>query len=71
MGAPGGPSAEGSRSLGGCALYPSGQGESAAANVKDIRNFNKSMVSLVLRQYMRGENGTEFSGVFFLSCLLE
>ena len=23
------------------------------------------MVSLVLRQYMRGENGTEFSGFFF------
>ena len=35
---------------------------------------NESMVSLVLRQYMRGENGTEFSGGGgggFLSCLFE
>ena len=27
--------------------------------------MNESMVSLVLRQYMRGENGREFSGFFF------
>ena len=33
-------------------------------------NFNyESMVSLVLRQYMRGENGTE-NLVFFFSVLL-
>ena len=33
---------------------------------------NESMVSLVLRQYMRGENGTEsLVGCFFLSCLFE
>ena len=28
------------------------------------------MVSLVLRQYMRGENGTEFSGLFFSVLLI-
>ena len=27
--------------------------------------LHESMVILVLRQYLRGENGTEFSGVFF------
>ena len=32
--------------------------------------INKSMVSLVLRQYMRGENGTEFSGLFFSVLLI-
>ena len=36
----------------------------ASANVKSIRN--ESMVSLVSRRYMRGENGTE-SLVVFLS----
>ena len=35
------------------------------------QSINESMVSLVLRQYMRRENGTEFSGFFFLSCLFE
>ena len=35
-------------------------------------NYNESMVSLVLRQYMRGENGTEsLVGFFFLYCLFE
>ena len=34
--------------------------------------LHESMVSLVLRQYMRGENGTEsLVGCFFLSCLFE
>ena len=34
----------------------------------DCRNNNESMVSLVLRQYMRGENATESLVVFFF-CL--
>ena len=33
-------------------------------NYVDWGKDNESMVSLVLRQYMRGENGTEFSGFF-------
>ena len=33
---------------------------------------NESMVSLVLRQYMRGENGTEsLVGFFFFKCRSE
>ena len=39
--------------------------------IKSHENY-ESMVSLVLRQYMRGENGTEsLMGCFFLSCLFE
>ena len=43
----------------------------AKPSTERIVEFNESMVNLVLGQYMRGVNGTEFSGVFFLSCLFE